>query len=135
LLDGRVALLGEDIFLKVKQPDYYYYRKSLLEETTNIFLFPYKKSLIQSRDIKNFIQNGFESEIKRGLFLELYLKKSLLEPRYNECIDECKKWFPQYIQQIDELTQNYRSVNDDQLSFKTYNLLKTLSYEINNSPN
>ncbi len=132
LLDGRMVLFGEDIFLKVKQPDYNYYRKSLLEDTNNIFLFPYKKSLIQWKSIKNFIQNEFESEIKRGLFLKLYLEKSLIEPRYNTCLEECKKTFPLYIQQINELTENHNRKNDDKLSFKTYSLLKTFSSEINN---
>ena len=131
-LDARINLIGEDVFKKIKPPDSYYYKKSLLEETNNIFLFPYKKSLIQTKSIKNFIRNGFESEIRRGLFLKLYLEKSLIEPGYNNCLNECKKVFPHYIQKINELTKNYNTDDSNQLSFKTYNLLKTFSSEINN---
>ncbi len=130
-LDGRKVLLGEDLFLKVKQPDYYFYRKSLIEETSNVLLFPQKESLFLPNSIRHFIQNGFNSKVKRGLFLKLYLEKSILEPRFNRCIDECKKSYPQYIQQINDLTSNYRLVNEDQLSFNTYNLLKIFSSEIN----
>jgi len=133
LLDGREVLFGEDLFLKVKQPDYYFYRKSLIEETSNVLLFPQKKSLFLQNSIRHFIQNGFNSKVKRGLFLKLYLEKSILEPGFNRCFDECKKSYPQYVQQINDIINNYNLVNEDQLSFNTYNLLKNFSSDINKS--
>ncbi len=133
LCDGRKVLFGEDVFLKVKQPDYYFYSKSLADEIGNILLFPKNKSLILQSNIRNFIQNGFSSKAKRGLFLKLYLEKSILEPRYNHCIDECKKFYPQYIRHIDDLTNNNDQVDGEKLSRDTYSLLKTFSSDINKS--
>jgi len=133
LLDGRKVLFGEDLFLKVKQPDYYFYCKSLIEETSNILLFSRNRELIQSNSVRHFIQNGFSSKAIRGLFLKLYLEKSILEPKYNRHMDDCKKFYPQYIQQINDLMNNNNLVSEDQLSFNTYNLLKSFASDIHKS--
>lgn len=133
LLDGRKVLFGEDLFLKVKQPDYYFYCKSLIEETSNILLFSRNRELIQSNSVRHFIQNGFSSKAIRGLFLKLYLEKSILEPKYNRHMDDCKKFYPQYIQQVNDLINNNNLVSEDQLSFNTYNLLKSFASDIHKS--
>jgi len=133
LLDGRKILFGEDLFLKVKQPDYYFYCKSLIEETSNILLFSRNRELIQSNSVRHFIQNGFSSKAIRGLFLKLYLEKSILEPKYNRHMDDCKKFYPQYIQQVNDLINNNNLVSEDQLSFNTYNLLKSFASDIHKS--
>jgi hypothetical protein len=130
LLDCRRVLLGEDIFLKVKQPDYYYYRKSLIDETANVLLSPQGSSLFNRDSIRSYVQNGFTSKANKGLFLKLYLEKSIVEPRFNQCVEECKKLYPQYVQQVNHLTSNYNHIGEEQLSFDTYKLLKTLSSEI-----
>jgi hypothetical protein len=131
LLDSRKVLFGEDLFLKIKQPDYYFYRKSLIDETGNVLLFPQGSFLFNRNSIRNYIRNGFNSKANRALFLKLYLEKSIIEPRYNQCVEECKKFYPQYVQQVNHLTGNYNHINEDQLSFDTYKLLKSLSSEIN----
>jgi hypothetical protein len=133
LHDGRKVLLGEDVFLKVKQPNYYFFRKFLLDETNSILLFPQYRSMILQSSTRDFIQNGFSSKAKRGLFLKLYLEKSILEPKFNHCMDECKKFYPHYIQQINDLTNNYQLSNEDQLSYDTYSLLKTFASDIHKS--
>ena len=133
LHDGRKVLLGEDVFFKVKQPNYYFYRKFLLDETNSILLFPQYRSMILQSSTRDFIQNGFSSKAKRGLFLKLYLEKSILEPKFNHCMNACKKFYPQYILQINDLTNIYDQADGEKLSRDTYKLLKTFSSDIHKS--
>lgn len=130
LVGAREILLGDDLFLSIKQPDILYYKKALLEEIGNIILFPKKHSLISPLKIQPFLLNGFVSDINRILFLKLFLEKKILKTDFADGIEECKKNYSVYIKQTEQLITEYDSADKKKLSFDTYSLLNSLTEDI-----
>lgn len=133
LLDQRKVLMGEDSFLKVDQPDFSFYRKTLIDDLSNIFLFPRNKLVIQYKTIRQFIENNLNSIVNRMLFLKLYLEKASLEPMFNDSLTECRKNYQEQIQEVDFILINYKTLEAEKLSKDVFLLLRTLTGDIYSS--
>src|SRR3989339_873692 len=133
LHDQRKVLSGKDSFNKITQPDFCFYRKTLADDVGNIFLLQRNKSLIQDKTVRQFIGNEFKSIVNRTLFLKLYLGKAILEPMFNDSLDECRKNYPGQIQKMDFILNNCKSLDGENLSKDAFMLLRTLTGDIYNS--
>lgn len=133
LHDQRKVLSGKDLFNKITQPDFCFYRKTLADDVGNIFLLQRNKSLIQDKTVRQFIENEFKSIVNRTLFLKLYLGKAILEPMFNDSLDECRKNYPGQIQKMDFILNNCKSLDGENLSKDAFMLLRTLTGDIYNS--
>ena len=133
LLDQRKVLLGEDSFIKVAKPDLCFYRKALIDDISNIFLFARNKSLIQHKTVHRFIENEFNSIVNRTLFLKLCLEKASLEIMFDNSLKECRKNYPGQIQRLDFILDNYKTIDSEQLSKDAFMLLRTLTGDVYDS--
>ncbi len=133
LIDKRSVPLGMDLLPDIQPPERYFLIKSLVEQTTNVLTFPQDQTLFSPINLNRFVENRLDDITNRFLFLKLYLEKGLIKPRYNECLAECRKHYPNYYKKISELKMCTENIGNGSLSQELFRIFKGMANDIHSS--
>lgn len=129
LIRAGKPMLGVEILEKMKLPEKYFYLKSLVENVTNIILFPQSQTLFSSHPSNRL----FEINLFRALFVLLYLEKDFVNLGYTESLSECKKCYPDILERFSEIKKSAKKAENRTEAFELFRLFKGLENRIHGS--